>query len=66
MRLAYSFDFVLSCLGFLACVKDDFLGRDLGTGGKVVDRPGGDLAIIDGSNSLVLAPEKELNEPSPR
>jgi hypothetical protein len=61
-RLEYSFDFVLSCFGLRAWVRDDFRGRDLGTGGRVVDLPGGDLAIIDGNSSRGRGEGKELND----
>ena len=63
--LVYSFDFVLSCLGLrLFWVIEDFRGlldfsflcieSFLCSGGRVEERPGGELAIIDGSNSLGL------------
>ena len=60
-----SFDFVFSCLGLrLFWVIEDFRGllpfsflcieSFLCSGGKVVERPGGECAIIEGSNSLGL------------
>ena len=63
--LEKSFDFVLSCLGFrLLWVIEDFRGlltfslRCIGSlvwiGGSVEERPGGECAIIEGSNSLGL------------
>ena len=63
--LEKSFDLVLSCLGFrLVWVIEDFRGllafsflcveSFLCNGGKVEERPGGEWAIIEGSNSLGL------------
>lgn len=60
-RLFSSRDFVFSCLGRLAFwVMDDFLGLGLCMGGKVVDRPGGERAIIEGSSSRWRGEWKEL------
>lgn len=63
--LEKSFDFVFSCLGFrLFWVIEDFRGllafsflcmeSFLCSGGRVEERPGGECAIIEGSNSLGL------------
>ena len=53
--LACSLDFVLSCFGLRAfCVIDDLRGRGFCNGGKDENRPGGDLAIIDGRSSRGL------------
>ena len=43
-------------------MTEDLRGRALGIGGKVVERPGGDLAIIEGSNSLGRGDENGLND----
>jgi hypothetical protein len=56
IRLANSFDFVLSCFDLRAfCVMDDFLGLDTLSlrwiGGRVDERPGGEWPKIDGSSS---------------
>lgn len=58
-RRACSLDLVLSCLGFrLFCVMDDFRALAglslLCIGGNVDERPGGDLANIEGSSSRGL------------
>ena len=55
--LAYSLDLGLSVFGFrLFCVIEDFRGlaglSRLCIGGRVEDLPGGERAIIEGSNSL--------------
>lgn len=62
--LVCSLDFVLSCLGFLLyCVMEDLRGLGglsllidsfLCNGGRVEERPGGECASMDGSNSLGL------------
>jgi hypothetical protein len=53
--LLTSFDFVLSCFGLRAFWVTEFLrGLGLCIGGRVVDLPGGELAIIDGRSSRGL------------
>jgi hypothetical protein len=57
--LANSLDLVRSCFGHrLFCVMEDFLGLPVFSrrcmGGKVEERPGGDLDSIEGSSSRGL------------
>ncbi len=54
--LAYSLDLVRSCFGFrLFCVIEDFLGLPVFSrrcvGGRVEERPGGDLDNMEGRSS---------------
>jgi hypothetical protein len=56
IRRLFSFDLVRSCFGLRAFwPTEDLRGRfgfmDRGAGGRVEERPGGDLAIDEGSNS---------------
>ena len=56
--LVWSLDFLLSCFGKRAVceseglVREGLRGLGLWNGGSVVERPGGELAMMDGRSSL--------------